>query len=372
MSKFKIFIGWVLVLSFIGLISNIYVCEAKDQHQREGLGLLRRQKAPLFMAGMNGFLGRSSPMESDTTCRPHRSRRTDRRLRRTNGVPTKSSGSVGTIQKRSPVIYHGESSLKLVYKRVVPLDVSPKPDILKDREFFDSLGTVTTQPSSEAETELKPIRIPIQEKPLVGTKPTKIYYQVAVNDLLYISVWRVRDLSLELIVGPDGKISFPLIGDIHAVGRTLTELDKEITEKLKKYVVDPQVSVIVREFAGDRLTVIGEVKSPGIYKFVGRTNIMNIIALAGGFTDRARSAQIVIVREPTGPTGDPQFIVADIKRILKGDLSKNIEVKPNDIIYVSRTLISNFKEFWDSWIVPVMSQAMSYESYKTIRRGREE
>ncbi|MFH1622830.1 MAG: polysaccharide biosynthesis/export family protein [Candidatus Omnitrophota bacterium] len=260
---------------------------------------------------------------------------------------------------------------KLVYQKTSPLNVSPKPDIIQDREFREERSVDSSQPSESApETELSPTETSIREKPLVASKPTKIYYQIAVNDKLFISVWRVPDLSLEFIVGPDGKISFPLIGDIDAAGRTLAELDIEITEKLKEYVVNPQVSVMVREFAGDKLTIIGEVRNPGIYKFVGSTNIMSVIALAGGFTDRAKSSQIIIVREPQDSSGEPQFIVADIKEILKGNLSKNISVLPNDIVYVSRTMVSNFKEFWDGWIAPIMGEAIDYETYKSIRRDR--
>jgi polysaccharide export outer membrane protein len=261
--------------------------------------------------------------------------------------------------------------MRLVYQRIQPLSVSPKPEIIQDQEYREDRSEKSTQSSSgDQEKEMKPVSVPVTVKPIVGSKPTKIYYKIAVNDKLFISVWRVPDLSLEFIVGPDGKISFPLVGDVQAAERTLAELDAEITDKLKEFVVDPQVSVMVREFAGDKLTVIGEVRTPGIYKFVGTTNIMNIIALAGGFTDRARSSQILIVREPEYPDQETNLITADIKDILKGDVSKNIEVKPNDIIYVSRTVISNVKEFYDSWITPLIGTAIDYESYKSIRKTR--
>jgi len=277
----------------------------------------------------------------------------------------------------TPKLFAAETqseNLKLAqgdYKRVSPLDISTKPDIIQDREAREQreeAGKKLQKASESTEKEITPTK---KEPPvLVGNKPSQIYYRVSVNDKLFISVWRVPDLSLEFIVGPDGKISFPLIGDIEAAGRTLAEIDAEITGKLKEYVNDPQVSVMVREFAGDRLTVMGEVRTPGIYKFVGRTNIISVIALAGGFTDRAKSASIVIVREPENPGDDDKFIVVDMKSILKGDLSKNIEVRPNDIIYVSRTFVSNLKEFYDNWITPPLRTAIDYETWKTLRRTR--
>jgi len=256
------------------------------------------------------------------------------------------------------------------YGKVSPLpEVVAEADVLQNRSFIERNDADTGQKKSANAAQQKELK-PSKGKPtLIAGKPTKIYYQLAVNDKIFISVWRVPELSLEFIVGPDGKISFPLIGDIDAAGKTLTELSKEITEKLKEYVNDPQVSVMVREFAGDKVIVFGEVKNPGVYKFVGATNIMSIIAQAGGFTDRARSASIVIVREPTDPSQkDQNLLVVNIKSILKGKIRSNIEINPNDIIYVSRTFVSNVKEFYDNWISPQLRTLVDYESYINIRK----
>jgi protein involved in polysaccharide export with SLBB domain len=254
------------------------------------------------------------------------------------------------------------------YKRIFPGSISPKPDEIQVRDSREEMKADAKRESELLQAEKKvsegrPTRV-------VGD-PTKIYYKISVDDRLFIAVWRVPDLSLEHIVGPDGYISFPLIGDMQAADRTLSELDDEITEKLKKYIHDPQVSVVVRAFAGDQVTIIGEVKNPGIYKFTGKTRIMNILALANGFTDRAKIVSVVIVREPKYPEEKVKLIVVNAKRILKGGLKDNINVEANDIIYVSRTFVSNVKEFYDKWIVPSIDTALDYESYKTIRRGRQ-
>lgn len=252
------------------------------------------------------------------------------------------------------------------YDKVYPLEVSPTPDIIEDREWLKQQRE-GTKVKEEPEEKGKPT----PSATLVGRKPSQIFYKISINDKLYISVWRVPDLSLEVIVGPDGKISFPLLGDIDAVDKTLAELDSEITEKLKEYVENPQVSVMVREFAGNKVVVLGEIPGPGIYKFVGRTSIIQIIAQAGGFTSRAKSAQIVIIREPEDPVKEKSLIVADIKGILKGNLKKNIEVMPDDIIYVSRTAVANFKELYDNWIVPFVGTATSIESWRSIKQSRQ-
>lgn len=266
------------------------------------------------------------------------------------------------------------------YRRIFPESVSPKPDEIQTRDAREKMKADVKKEKQLLEEQQKELisleeepaeEKPSEEKPIVfGKEPIRIYYRISVNDRLYIAVWRVPDLSLEFVVGPDGYISFPLIGDIRAAGKTLSELNAEITEKLKEYVEDPQVSVMIREFAGDQVTVIGEVRGPGIYKFVGKTKIMDVIALAGGFTDRAKSASIVIVREPPDPKKDDTLIVVKIKSILKGNTMNNIEVKPYDIVYVSRTFVSNVKQFYDDWIVPTVDQFLDYESYKSIRRSR--
>lgn len=266
-----------------------------------------------------------------------------------------------------------ENNLKFVqaesYRRVFPESVSPKPDTIQSRDAREEMEAEAQKEKAVSEAEPKE-SVPKGKPALITGEPSKIQYQISVNDRLYIGVWRVPDLSIEVIVGPDGKISFPLIGDIDAAGKTLSELDAEITEKLKEYVNNPQVSVVVREFAGDRVTVLGEVADPGIYKFSGRTRLMDIIALANGFTDEAKTASIVIVREPSEPVKDADLIVVNMKEILKGDLKYNIEIQPYDIIYVSRTFISNVKEFYDNWLTPVLNTMIDYETYKSVRRGR--
>lgn len=259
------------------------------------------------------------------------------------------------------------------YERIFPESVSPAPEDIQARDARLKMEAEVEQEKELSETGQKEaITVSTKEKPvmLAGREPTKIYYKISVNDRLYIAVWRVPDLSMEFVVGPDGYISFPLIGDIRAAGKTLSELDAEITGKLKEYVEDPQVSVVIREFAGDQVTVIGDVVRPGIYKFVGEIKIIDVIALAGGFTDRARSSSIVIVREPDDPQKDVNLVVADIKSILKGHYKSNIEVKPYDIIYVSRTLVSNVQEFYTNFIVPAFNSAVDLESYRSIRRTR--
>lgn len=105
--------------------------------------------------------------------------------------------------------------------------------------------------------------------------------------MLHISVWENPDLEQDVIVRPDGKISFPLIDEVQAEGLTISELDKVMTEKLKEYIRYPDVSISLKKMAGERIIVLGEVKSPGVYTLSGRKTVLEAVALAGGFTKDA-------------------------------------------------------------------------------------
>jgi polysaccharide biosynthesis/export protein len=121
-------------------------------------------------------------------------------------------------------------------------------------------------------------------------------YRIGREDVLDVAVWRDGDLSRTLPVRPDGYISMPMTGDVLAAGKTPTELAEELRERLKPYVQEPRVTVIVREVNSSRIFITGEVANPGAYPLRGRVSIIQAIALAGGFTDFANSDGIVVIR----------------------------------------------------------------------------
>jgi polysaccharide biosynthesis/export protein len=184
-------------------------------------------------------------------------------------------------------------------------------------------------------------------------------YYIDSGDVLDISVWQIPDLSKsEVIVRPDGKISYPLIGDIKAQGRTLTQLDDIITDKLKTYVKAPQVSIMIRSFGAqaNKVVVLGEVLSPGVYKFSGPPSIAELIASAGGYTKYAVLNSIMVI------SGDyrskPDITRVNFAQVIKnGKLSENIPLKPNDIVYVPRSFIGKMNVFMEV-IQPAISEYM--------------
>lgn len=185
-------------------------------------------------------------------------------------------------------------------------------------------------------------------------------YQIIVGDKLEIFVWQHTDLTRDIIVRPDGKLSFPLIGDIEAQGRTLTEIDSEVTKKLAEYVVSPQVSVTVKEFAGEKVIILGEVGKPGVYKFFGKASFLDMIAEAGGLTkDASRGNALVIRGELKEGTEKSEVILLDVNEILNGNLRHNIVVYPRDIIYVSAKPIADVARYLRDYVSPVLGNLIN-------------
>lgn len=126
-------------------------------------------------------------------------------------------------------------------------------------------------------------------------------YRIGCADVLQVAVWKDPDLSRELPVRPDGFISLPVVGEVKADGLTAPELEQAISQKLKPFVQDPRVAVIVKEVNSSRVFVTGEVTHPGAYPIPARTSLVQAIALAGGFTEFANSDDIVVIRNQPKP-----------------------------------------------------------------------
>jgi len=160
-------------------------------------------------------------------------------------------------------------------------------------------------------------------------------YRIGPEDVLEISVWKEQDLQLkEVLVRPDGWITFPLVGNVKAKGKTAQEVDEEITGRLRKYIPEPVVTVSVKKVAGYKVFVIGRVNKPGEY-VVGRyVDVLQALTLAGGLTPFADEENIRILRK--GEEGSKeqvlQFNYAEIKKGQR--LEQNITLKSGDTVVV--------------------------------------
>lgn len=272
-------------------------------------------------------------------------------------------------------------------------------------------------------------------------KLKKREYSINKGDTLEISVWQWPDLIKDVIVRPDGKISFPLVGDIDAEGHTLTELDDILTGKLKEFIKSPEVSVMIKQFAlaaggnrgavsfikitdlsqdnvkvrpdgkisypligdvqaegesldelreyldskitkivnnsevfvqvnefgGNKVIILGEVPDPGVYKTSGSITILEALSLAGGYTKDAILRNVFVLR---GDLNNPDVIRVNLGKAITGrDFSQNILIEPRDIIYVPKSLIADINYVLNQLIQPLTTSASAVPAIKIMRRG---
>jgi len=158
------------------------------------------------------------------------------------------------------------------------------------------------------------------------------YYKIGKGDILEIIAWKEEDFTREVFVRIDGKITFPLLDDIHAAGRTTMEVKKEIQTKLKEFIEDPIVTVILKSPMSQKFYILGEVAKTGEYQLIKKLTILQAFALAGGFTEWASKNEIILLRNEKGIE---KIIRVNYKNIIKGnDLSQNVNIKVNDTIIV--------------------------------------
>ena len=156
-------------------------------------------------------------------------------------------------------------------------------------------------------------------------------YKIGPEDLLDISVWKNPELSRTVPVRPDGKVSLPLVNDIQAAGLTPTALRQQLIDRLSEFIPAPEVAVIVREVHSMKVAVVGSVKTPGRYELKSAATVLEMIALAQGFTDFASRDRVVILRQDNGETKRIPF---NYRKVAAGDEQANLIVQPGDIIVV--------------------------------------
>jgi len=156
-------------------------------------------------------------------------------------------------------------------------------------------------------------------------------YVIGADDNLHISVWKEPELTNTLPVRPDGKISMPLLDDVQAAGLTPMQLASSLTEKLKKYLADPRVTVVVTQMNSQRVYVLGEVIHTGAMALLPDMTVLQALATAG-FTQFANTKGIYILRTANGKQ---QKLPFNYKQVVKGDdMAQNVSLKPGDTIVV--------------------------------------
>lgn len=176
------------------------------------------------------------------------------------------------------------------------------------------------------------IAAPVMAQPSKGALKPPEEYRIGPEDVLEVSVWKEEDLQREVLVRPDGKISFPLAGDIKAAGHTPEEVQQLITQKIQRYIPEPVVTVTVKQIGGNKIYVIGQVQQPGAY-VVGRyMDVMQALTMAGGLTEFAKEGDIRVLRRKGGEEIVMPFEYDDVKKGRK--LEQNIILKGGDTVVV--------------------------------------
>ena len=157
-------------------------------------------------------------------------------------------------------------------------------------------------------------------------------YRIGPEDVLHISVWKEEDLDREVLVRPDGGISFPLAGDLQVSGRTPIEVQDEIRSRLQRYVPDAEVTVSIEKVSGYTIFVLGEVEEPGQFTLGRYVDVVQALTLSGGFTPYANKRGIQILRRQDGREVTYKF---DFRSVSRGrNLDQNILLQSGDVVLV--------------------------------------
>jgi polysaccharide export outer membrane protein len=184
------------------------------------------------------------------------------------------------------------------------------------------------QANAKAKEDAKPAAEKAQSEPTSVAGPD---YVIGADDMLHISVWKEPDLTESLPVRPDGKISLPLLNDVVAAGLTPTQLAEAITVKLKKYISDPRVTVVVTAMNSQKIYILGEVLHPGATILQPNMTVLQALASAG-FTQFANTKGIYLLRNQNGKQ---QKIPVHYRELIKGEsVDQNLILKPGDTIVV--------------------------------------
>lgn len=153
------------------------------------------------------------------------------------------------------------------------------------------------------------------------------------DDLLAINVWKEPEVSRSIPVRSDGKISLPLVGEVQAAGQTPVKLEQDIAARLKNYISEPEVTVIVQQVNSQRINILGMVNRPGSYMLAGSTTVLDAIALAGGFRDFAKQKSIYVLRQSAD--GTQARLPFNYKEVVKGtNPAQNVKLQARDTIVV--------------------------------------
>ena len=195
-------------------------------------------------------------------------------------------------------------------------------------------------------------------------------YRLHLHDVVQIKIFSRPELWSAQEVCSDGWISLPLIGEVYAVGRTPSQLDRELTRKYGKYIVDPEVAVILREFNLDRIYVGGEVRQPGEIRFSGPLTLIQALFAAGGFHETASLSKCFVIHSVGMETESRETF--DVKKIMKNKAPDPL-LRPFDVVVLPESRIHRINRYVDKYINLMIPRAFRMEliEYSLLNRESE-
>lgn len=181
--------------------------------------------------------------------------------------------------------------------------------------------------------------------------PERPVYKIAVGDILGIRFFYYPNYDIDVTVRPDGMVTIPLVGETQAEGLTPSELERVIRSKYAEVLVEPEVSVIVRQFAEQRIFVFGEVRIPGAIAYSGAMTIIDAIAYAGGHLPSADLSSVILMRRQ--PNGKYAGHRVDVQTMLRGKNPELVYLLPKDIVYVPMSNIAKVNVFVDQFFARI-------------------
>lgn len=167
----------------------------------------------------------------------------------------------------------------------------------------------------------------------VGPKAHDDSFIIGNDDVLAVNVWKEPDISRSIPVRSDGKISLPLAGEVQAAGQTPAKLEAEIASRLKNYISEPEVTVMVQQINSQKFNILGQVAKPGSYVITNAPTVLDAIAMAGGFRDFAKKKSIYVLRQ--NADGTQAKLPFNYKDVIKGvSPGQNVRLQPRDTIVV--------------------------------------
>jgi len=169
--------------------------------------------------------------------------------------------------------------------------------------------------------------------PTSVSQPNDDSFVIGNDDVLAINVWKEPDLSRSIPVRSDGRISLPLVGEVQAAGQTPLKLEADIANRLKSYISEPEVTVMVQQINSQKFNVLGQVEHPGSFVITNSPTVLDAIALAGGFRDFAKQKSIYVLRQ--NADGTQTRLPFNYKEVIKGvNVAQNVKLRARDTVVV--------------------------------------